>query len=426
MSSLHRPIPAALLLLAAGHVSAQEPETGVTSEVFRRFADRVVKIEVAETGSAAKAAVGSGFYASPDGHVVTNYHVVAEVLLDPARYAAELIEEGGARRPVTVAAVDVVHDLAVLETGHRPAGHLTLAAADLPQGVRLFALGHPADLGLSIVEGTYNGPLRHALYERLHFTGSLNPGMSGGPAITRAGRVVGINVATAGNQLSFLVPAARALELLEGARQPGYSPPQDFLTLVGRQIHEHQDRYLRELFRDSVPTVVIGEYRLPTRPAPFFNCWADLLTDPGDPYEIREHTCSTDDDLFISGDHSSGILEFTHEFLSSASLNRWRFYALYSAEFASAYGSLEGSESDVTVFRCRTRSVRSGDLKFRGSFCVRRFRRFQGLYDVVFKVAVLGGRRSGLVSTLVLSGVSFENAQRVTRRYLESITWAGR
>jgi S1-C subfamily serine protease len=35
--------------------------------------------------------------------------------------------------------------------------------------------------------------------------------MSGGPTLTQAGKVVGINVATEGNQISFLVPAERAM-----------------------------------------------------------------------------------------------------------------------------------------------------------------------------------------------------------------------
>src|SRR6201999_2275505 len=86
---------------------------------------------------------------------------------------------------------------------------------ELGQGARVYSLGNPHDVGLSIVEGTYNGQLAETLFERIHFTGSLNPGMSGGPAIDRAGRVVGVNVASMGNQLSFLVPIRFARELLE-------------------------------------------------------------------------------------------------------------------------------------------------------------------------------------------------------------------
>ena len=40
----------------------------------------------------------------------------------------------------------------------------------------------------------YNGLVERSYNERIHFTGALNPGMSGGPAVTADGRVVGINV----------------------------------------------------------------------------------------------------------------------------------------------------------------------------------------------------------------------------------------
>jgi hypothetical protein len=38
-------------------------------------------------------------------------------------------------------------------------------------------------------------------------------------------------------------------------------------------------------------------------------------------------------------------------------------------------------------------------------------------------VATLGARNVGLVSTLSLSGASFENIQSLGRRYLENIKW---
>lgn len=393
----------------------------VTAGVFRRFADRVVKIEVVETGSAGKASVGSGFFVGPDGELVTNYHVIADVVHEPDRYRAEAVHHDGQRIPVALVAVDVVHDLAVVRAATSPTSFFGLRETPLEQGARLYSMGHPADLGLSIVEGTYNGPLRHTLYERIHFTGSLNPGMSGGPAITESGRVVGINVATAGNQLSFLVPVQRAAELLAGVSVGG--TPDDLIESIGRQMRDYQDTYLEALFEDSVRTVVIAGYRLPTEPATFFNCWADVTTFDEDPYTIREHHCSTDDYLFISRDHFSGILEIDHELITSDEFGRVRFFSLYSTEFRGAHRALDGSETDVTTFRCRTSNVRQNVLKFRAAFCVRRYRRFEGLYDVVFKLAALGTGRPGLVSTLTMSGVSFENAERLARRYLESIAW---
>jgi S1-C subfamily serine protease len=390
----------ALFALCIPSVGESQETPTTTPEVFRRHANAVVKLEVVEIGAAGRAEVGSGFYASPDGRVVTNYHVVAKLVHNPERYRIDLVETSGDKLAVTVVGVDVVHDLAVLDTDGRPERFFDLATVDVAQGLRLYALGHPADLGLSIVEGTYNGLLEHTLYDRIHFTGSLNPGMSGGPTITESGEVVGINVSTAGNQLSFLVPVERALDLLESVSAEGYQVPADFLPVVGAQIREYQRQYLEPLFLDSVPTIQVGGYVLPTKPADFFNCWGDIITSEEEPYDIRMHNCSTDDYIFISRDQSSGIFKFSHEV---------RY--------------LHGREFDVTRFRCDLDNVKRGSLKFRVIFCVRRYKKYDGLYDVIFKLAALGGGRSGLVSGLTMSGVSFENAQRIARDYLENISW---
>ena len=56
--------------------------------------------------------------------------------------------------------------------------------------------------------------------------------------------------------------------------------------------------------------------------------------------------------------------------------------------------------------------------------CVRRYRKLEGLYDVVLKAAVLGETDLGLETTLVLSGVSFANAEKLSKRYLETIAWS--
>jgi hypothetical protein len=417
--------PRTLLLAASlvwtGNLVAQQRSV-TTSEVFSRYADRVVKIQVVETGSAAKATIGSGFFVSGSGHLVTNYHVISKLIHDPDRYRAELIDVAGAVQPVAVLGVDVVHDLAVLGTEMRPRSYFSLGPVGIAQGHRLYSLGHPEDLGLSIVEGTYNGHLPHTRHPRIHFTGSLNPGMSGGPTITQEGRVIGINVATAGNQLSFLVPVDRAAGLLGKVLGPGDDPAARTLAEVGRQLRDHQDAYLRDMFAGETKTVDLGPYRLITEPAPFFRCWADATRRQELPYEKVRHHCSTDDYLFIAGDQSTGVIDLDHEMISTRKLNRSQFFSLYTSVFA-IDNTPGGDEEHVTSWRCGTRNVRNASLPMRAVLCLRRYRKLGELYDGVLKVAVLGRGDSGLVSTLTLSGVTFENVDRLARRYLERISW---
>jgi len=411
------------LLLIASPVSLSAQPAKATPEVFKQFSEQVVKIEVVETGSAAKAAIGSGFFASPRGHILTNYHVISKLIHFPDRYRAEVIEASGRASRATVLGIDVVYDLAVLGV-HRPAKkYLALEAKPVAQGTRLYSLGHPRDLGLTIVEGTYNGLLRHTLYPKVHFTGSLNPGMSGGPTLTEAGAVIGVNVATEGEQLSFLVPAERALALLARSVNAAAPAPDWFLAEVGRQIQANQARYLTGLFLPATPTVALGPYAVPTRPAEFFRCWADAVRRKELPYTFVNHDCSTDDYIFVSSEQSSGIVRFYHQFLATTELNPPQFFTLYSGQFQAGNVALFGNEDEVTPFRCQTRIVQNRTGKLKAVLCARQYVKLPGLYDAVLKAATLGARNVGLISTLSLSGASFDNIQALGRRYLESIQW---
>ena len=90
----------------------------------------------------------------------------------------------------------------------------------MAQGERIYSLGNPLDVGFAVIEGTYNGLVERSFYPTIFFAGSLNPGVSGGPTLDQHGQVIGINVAARrdGEQVSFLVPAPFAEELLERGR----------------------------------------------------------------------------------------------------------------------------------------------------------------------------------------------------------------
>jgi hypothetical protein len=422
---MHRPVLLVLALAAAAlpmaRLPAQEDVT-VTPGVFRRYGDRVARIQVVEAGSGAKVVVGSGFFIGDDGRLVTNYHVVADLVHHPDRYRAELGEGTAPGDTASILAIDVVHDLAILQAEPRPRPHFTLGPTPVRQGDRLYALGHPRDLGLSIVEGTYNGLLKHTLYPKLHFTGSLNPGMSGGPTITSDGQVVGINVSTAGNQVSFLVPVERAVALAARVAAPGYHPPARLLDDVAEQIRAYQDAYLETLFSDSTKTVDLGPFRVPTEPAPFFRCWGHVPPETDLPYEEAEHSCSTDDEVYIAEGQQSGVVDLSYELVTTRKLGASRFYSLYTNMFTND-NTPGGEEEHVTSWRCATRNVRAGATPLRVVACVRAYRKLAGLYDGVIKAAVLGRRDAGLVATLTLSGVSFANVERLTTRFLERFSW---
>ena len=121
-----------------------------TEDVFSRFSNRVVKIEVQESGSKAKASIGSGFFVSDAGHLVTNYHVIAQVVQHPDRYVASYVDEDdeSVSVDVNVLNVDVAHDLALVKAELRSPSFFALEPVEAPQGLRLYSMGHPLDLRL--------------------------------------------------------------------------------------------------------------------------------------------------------------------------------------------------------------------------------------------------------------------------------------
>ncbi len=391
-----------------------------TQEVFKRFQNRIVQIRILEASSGSRVALGSGFSVSRNGEIVTNYHVISELVHKPAKYRAEIIYFDGHTAPLKLLDFDAVHDLALVAGDASTPVFFELYAAPLPQGTRAYSIGTPLDLGFTIVEGTYNGLLKESQYERIHFTGSINPGMSGGPAILDDGRVIGVNVATAGDQVSFLVPAKFVNALLQRPR-PATAPPA--LEKLAGQLQQSQQAFMAELLARDLDKVALGPYLLPGKIAPYLKCWGNANPNKDDLFQRISYYCSADDDIYISGSHSIRFLRFSHDYISSEELGQRRFFNLYRQHFARDGEYIPGGKEDVTKFRCQTDFVKQADLTMRAVLCVRSYRKLPELYDAVLKVATLHDDNRGVVSTVELGGVSYANALLFARKYLENIAW---
>ncbi len=393
-----------------------------TQKVFGKYSDRVIKIQVVEKNSGAKAVIGSGFFVDPYGRIITNYHVISKMVLHPDRYRAELVETTGEVRLLSALSVDVINDLALIRVEVNGVPFFTIAGREPQQGTRLYSMGYPLDIGLSIVEGTYNGLMKHAVYKKMHFTAPINPGMSGGPTINASGEVVGVNVRSRGEGVSFLVPAEAVTRLMKSTG-PAKKDPQGFLEDIRRQILAHQDVFFTDDLIKSGQTVHIGGYKLPSQLSRFFRCWGDSKHPENYPYHTVDHRCSTDDYIYISGEHSSGIIRFSHRYMTNDGMNTFRFSNLYSEVFQAKGYYMPGNEEEVTRFECTSGALRHGEAAFKTAFCARGYKKLRGLYDIVFKVAALGPDDSGLETQLEISGIGFEKAVGVAKEYLEMITW---
>jgi len=396
-----------------------------THELFERIKRRVAQVRIIESRSGTKSSIGSAFFVSADGHALTNYHVVSDLVMHPEDYTAELVRDGQEPVAVKLLDVDVVHDLAVIRLAQPVPDFFQLLDKPPPQGTRLFAMGNPRDLGITIVEGTYNGLVQDALYDRVHFTGAINPGMSGGPSLTGEGRVVGVNVATMGNQVGFLVPVEHAQALLRRAlaAKPEDAEPAALLASVRTQLLDHQQRITERLLATPLPQQSLGPYRVPGRWLPFLKCWGDTPHDPEAQYTVTSYQCSSEDDLYLSSDHRTGAVAYNHQYLSSTKLGTLRFSALFSAYFSSDPSVVEATREDVTNFRCRSEFVNTGGLTLRAALCLRAYKKFPGLYDLVLRAATLPSNNQGVDTSFTLAGFSPENARKLARHYLEGLSW---
>jgi len=399
------------------------PAPAETQQIFSRYQDRIVQVRILESSSGAKAGVGSGFVASASGLIVTNYHVIADLVHKPEQYRGEVLTATGRVAPLRLINFDVVHDLALVATDLKFAGHLALATGHLEIGQRLYSIGTPLDLGFTIVEGTYNGLLEHSLYEKIHFTGSINPGMSGGPALLPDGRVVGVNVATAGNQVSFLVPADYVLALLGRTKTLESMDHDAAYANLSAGLMANQARYMQRLLAGPLATTTLGNYSVPGRIAPFMRCWGDADRNPENVYEQVTQQCSSEDDIYLSRGQQTGVIHFQHNYFVGRNINRFRFFSLYQAQFNMPYERVQAAQEDVSRFACHTDFVDHGGLSFKAALCLRRYKKLPGLYDAVLRAATLNQNTRGVQTTLVMAGVTADNARLFARRYLESFTW---
>ena len=139
-------------------------------------------------------------------------------------------------------------------------------------------------------------------------------------------------------------------------------------------------------------------------------------------YTRSRHRCATDDEIYIDEDQTTGEITIDHQLISTKTLNTSRFFALYSSIFRSDNAPF-GTEQFVTNWKCVTRNVRADTTRMRAVLCLRRYRKLGELYDGHLKVAVLGKRDVGLVSTLSMTGVTFENVKQLSERYLRLVGW---
>lgn len=396
-------------------------------EIFQLNQGRLLQIKLVEIESQSKSALGSGFVVGDGFTVATNYHVVSQAVSSPDKYRIEYFREDDSEGVLTLHDIDIVNDLAILKSDVELDNPLDVATTPPRKGARIFALGNPMDLGMTVVPGTYNGLTEHSFYKRIHFSGSVNSGMSGGPVLNHEGDVVGINVATAGNQMSFLIPGDRLEKLLSKSLE---SSEVSLLARAAAQLEESQNLLIDTLLQETWESETLGDTKVPGEIGSIVSCWGrSTLNDAkkkNDAVVEISKGCSLQDNVFINRQMTTGSIEYEFYWFESKDLADRRFYRYLEKSMAGYPGNRVGKD-DATEFKCSESFTQLPDAKkeaeqVKSILCARRYRDFSSLYDV-FYFRFAKKENKALISHYTLAGVTQHSANRFSDKFLESVKW---
>ncbi len=204
-----------------------DPEETVNVNVYKKAVPSVVNIKSRAVGYnffyglVPEEGQGTGFILDKEGHILTNFHVIAN---------AQKVEVTLYNRKTVTAQVvgaDRHYDLAVLKIDTPSLTPVTLGDShNLQVGMKVFAIGNPFGLSGTMTRGivssirSVRGPSGDSIDEAIQTDAAINPGNSGGPLLNSRGEVIGINsmIFTGGAEQSagigFAIPINTAKAVL--------------------------------------------------------------------------------------------------------------------------------------------------------------------------------------------------------------------
>lgn len=180
---------------------------------------------LARGGVAQNNKMGSGMIVSPDGHIVTNWHVI-----NGASQVTVQLSDGRAL-PARIAGADQRSDIAVLKVDATGLAPIAFGDSESVRvGQMVFAVGNPFGLQETVTQGIISAKGRRttseAANEFFQTSTTINPGNSGGPLIDIRGKVIGINnfiISRSGGSegIGFAIPSNVARRVYDDIVQRG-------------------------------------------------------------------------------------------------------------------------------------------------------------------------------------------------------------
>ncbi len=221
---LSRPNQVEITEAAGGNPEDAEEQNNIS--VYHKNVESVVNITSRAVtfdffyGLVPQEGQGSGFIIDKEGHILTNYHVIAD-----ARQL-EVTLHNRKKFRATVIGTDRSHDLAVIQIKGAELTPMVLGDShNLQVGQKVYAIGNPFGLSGTLTSGIVSSirsvqePEGTTIDEAIQTDAAINPGNSGGPLLNWRGEVIGINTMIASNSgqsagIGFAIPINTAKAVL--------------------------------------------------------------------------------------------------------------------------------------------------------------------------------------------------------------------
>jgi serine protease Do len=415
------------LLLAALQATAG-PANGRTT--FERVKASVFTVEVHTGNAGAKSALGSGYLVSNEGYVVTNYHVIGSYVEEPARNRIRVRNETGVFE-ARLLRFDLLNDLALLRVrGLLQPRPLRLAEREPASGERIVSLGNPEGLGMSLIEGVFNGRAAKGVVDRLLLSMPLNSGMSGGPILDERGFVAGTNVAVIwlANSLSFGVPTTSLRPLLAG---PDLAlEPSALRAEVNRQLDLVDARTTERAIAPFAKAgdggwVKVGGAEVP-RPPELFDCWDQQTERKDKGYRESVYQCNLQFTPSVEGAGEVGSVQFKVQH-DESDHHSFGFYSLVQGQAETDHGPRTAPPENgvFTAPHCTTDRIAAGSFTWHVNTCLNGQVRHPGFLSFDASAFTVSETRRSLIVSLHLSGMRLPAALSLLRTLLEGIREAG-
>jgi len=392
-----------------------------TENLYKNIQPSIFRIHVIDNYTRKKVSAGSAFQINKDGIIATNYHVISDAIKNPNIYQIKYIAHDKSEGEARIISIDIINDLALLAHDNKQLkSFIPLNKDPLKKGAEIYSLGNLHDKGIIIVKGLYNGFIEKSWYSKMLFSGALNPGMSGGPAINKNKEVIGINVSTEGNNVSFIVPVSFLSKLLNSDLQEKQN---NWNSIIETQLKENMSNIINNITTAKWETIEFGEALIPGEVVNSFTSWGETKEINEENHKYQHLYVGSDESIYIDSNIYTGSIVFGYLWLTGLNgLNSHQFYTLCEDYYAPHYFN-NISQNEATNFVSYVDFIQIDNKPCKIILSFRPYKKFKTIYDVSIKIASLHKNNQMLMTKLNVMGITRENAFKLLEKFLKSIKW---